>query len=184
MRSAPAFAAMKALDFDVAPLDEAPVNRYVLRSELTSPDEPVRRFAHTITAKDVIADSMPLADAIERLRSRAWLFVVGPESVSRMLTWADLQNPTLSVTTLGLITMIEHGFDRLIERTLGEAMLDPLTEERRARIRELCEKRRAQNIELPLVTNLNLDDRCRIVAKSEAIRSTLGSRRGAPSTSA
>ena len=65
-----------------------------------------------------------------------------------------------------MIVALENAIDELIEMTAGEDdWLALLSEERRARVEEIYEQRRATNTELGRLNCLNLDDRLQLARK-------------------
>jgi CBS domain-containing protein len=58
--------------FDIAPIIETPLWRYVTKDTLVSlpPDTPVAEVASTISASDLVTSNLPLADAFQLLDER------------------------------------------------------------------------------------------------------------------
>lgn len=168
-------AEMRRLSYDVAPLREQPVRRFVVADELDEASGPAGDSARIIDAGLLVSGSLPLGDAIAGLGSHPFLFVLERDSVTHLLARADLQLPPVSLVTLGFITAAEAALDILIERRLGEEWIAKLTPERRGSIEGLFMHRRAYNADITRLKCANLDDRLAIAAKVPALWSAAGS---------
>lgn len=178
---AEAHARMATLDFDVAPLDEEPLQRYVLRAELAgasdSPGEPVERRAHPIDATHLVTSDLGLAEALDLLRDRSFLFVIEGGGVAGIITPSDLQRVPVSMVVLSLILAAEAGMDQLILAHYGEeGWLDHLSEERRGRLEERYADLVRRNLETTRLELLMLEDRLRLVGRVGRYREALGFR--------
>lgn len=171
---------MTRASFDVAPILEEPIRRYVLQEDLVrAPDGMlVEHLARDLRADDLVASALPLADALELLERRTWYFMLEGNTICGILTRADLQVLPVSVVLPGCVLAAEAGIDELIERHVGEEWWSTLlTEERLEKIDQVFEERTSRNAETTRRACLNLDDRLTIVCKSENIRSALGASR-------
>ena len=170
---------MMDVSFDVAPILEEPVTRYVLQEDLAQAphDLPVDHLARDLRANDLVASALPLADALELLEGRNWYFMLEGNTICGILTTADLQVLPVSIVVLGFILSAEAGIDELIEEHVGEEWSDLLTEGRLEKIDQVFRERTSRNAETTRRACLNLDDRLTIACKNQAIRSALGASR-------
>ena len=106
---------LKLHGFDRAPVREEPYRRYIAFDDLTTSELTVDEAARVIDAPHVVADTLPLADAIELLEKREWLFVLKGPNVGELITRADLQLPAVGMLTFAFILAAEAGLDVLIE---------------------------------------------------------------------
>lgn len=169
-------ATMERLDFDVAPLDEVPITRYVDRSRLQGLEGGTDGAAQPIDPTILVAANLCLAEAIELLREAPTLFVFDRHDVIAVLTSADLQHPTVSLYALGLITASEAALDELIRRYSNGHWQGLLTEARLDNIHEIYASRQSHNSATHLVDCLNLDDRLALVTKLDDLTTALGFR--------
>lgn len=173
-----AHARMAALDFDVAPLDEEPLQRYVLRSDLAealgAPEEPVERRAHPTDATHLVTSDLGLAEALDLLRDRSFLFVMEGGGVAGIITPSDLQRVPVSMV-VSIILAAEVGMDELIRRWHGEeGWLRYLSEERRRRLEERYQALVRASLEITRLELLMLEDRLRLVGRIGDHRVVLG----------
>jgi hypothetical protein len=165
------------LHYDVAPLDESPVRRYVELAVLDaspSSELPVHEIAVMIDADHLVSCEVPLYRAVLALRERPFYFILEGEEVTHIVTPSDLQQPSVTMAVLSLILACEPLLDRIIDKALGVSWPDLLSDERRRRINDLYATRRHNNEDLTLMASLNLDDRLTIVEKTVTLRAALG----------
>jgi hypothetical protein len=170
---------MRSASFDVAPLLEEPVRRYVLQEDLAGAPSglSVEHLARDLRADDLVASALPLADALELLEQRLWYFMLEGNKICGILTTADLQMLPVSVVVLGFVLAVEAGIDELIEHHVGAEWTAFLSKERLEKVDQVFEERRSRNAETTRRACLNLDDRLTIACKDKAIRSALGASR-------
>jgi hypothetical protein len=170
---------MTSESFDVAPILEEPIRRYVLREDLARAPHgsTVEHLARHLRADDLVASALPLADALELLERRGWYFMLEGNTICGILTTADLQVLPVSVVVLGFVLAAEAGIDELIELHLGDEWSTLLSEERFEKIDQVFAERKSRNAETTRRACLNLDDRLTIACKDQAIRSALGTSR-------
>lgn len=172
-----AVARMAELDFDVAPLEEEPLRRFVLRAELEENDAgtPVGETAHPIDATHMVTVDLGLADTLDLLAQREFLFVIEGGKVSGLITFSDLQRIPVSMVVLSLILATELGLNELIRLHYGDdGFLDHLSDKRRQEVLERYEQLRRRNVETGPIDVLQLEDRLRLVGKVERFRRELG----------
>lgn len=167
---------MVADDYDVAPILETPMHRYVVREDLAAVgrETPVTILARPISAPELVTSRLPLAQALFLLRERPWFFIIDGHRVNALLTIADLQLPPVSLVVFGFVLSVEAGLDDYIDRLLGDSWEGLLTEQKLSRIDEIFEERRRRNVQITKRACLDLDARLRILCKSAAIRDAIG----------
>lgn len=168
-------------DFDVAPLAEQPLRRYVRRAELAGAGGGrVERWAHPIDTTHLITADLGLADALDLLRERSFLFVMEGGAVRGIITPSDLQKVPVSMVVLALVLAAEAAMDELILRRYGEeGWLRHLSEDRRTRLEERYRALAEVSLEITRMELLMLEDRLRLVGRVPELRAApLGSARG------
>ena len=167
---------MMADDYDVAPILESPMHRYVTRQELEAvPKEtPVTSLSRTISAGDLVTSRLPLAQALALLTERPWFFVLDGHDVDALLTIADLQLPPVSLVVFGFVLSVEVGLDAYIDLLLGDSWEGLLTAEKTSRLTAIFEERRRRNVQITRRACLDLDGRLRILCKSVELREAIG----------
>lgn len=166
---------MRERNYDVAPVGEEPVRRYVHVADAEDHPGTVADAARPIDVGLLVSSSLSLADAVADLGSRPYLFVLERNRVTHLLTCADLQLPPVSLVALGFVTAAESALDHLIGRQFGERWPELLTAKRRVAIEAVFAERRRHNAETTLLDCLNLDDRLAIARKADALRVATGS---------
>lgn len=151
--------------FDIAPINEVPVERYVERAALVGSDTKVGEHALSIEPHMTLEESTPLGEALLRLSQRDHHFVVHRGFVTHVVTRADLSGPVVSLFVLGLILSLEMGLDKAITTKEGDGFLTRLSEERAQALRNLYASRIEANADIALEACLNLDDRLTIARK-------------------
>ena len=153
--------------FDVAPLTHIPITHYVHIDDLGEGSErPLREFARKIVDEERIPEQLPLSETLEVLRERPFVFVHHRHHITGIVTRADIGRPQVGLLTFGMIVALENAIDELIETSTDEDdWFTLLSEERRARVEEIYEERRATNTELDRLNCLNLDDRLQLARK-------------------
>ena len=160
-------AQLVAKGFDVAPLTHIPITHYVHLDDLGEGSErPLRELAREIGDDERIPEQLPVSQTLEVLLEHPFVFVYHRHHITGIVTRADIGRPQVGLLTFGMIVALENAIDELIEMTAGEDdWLALLSEERRARVEEIYEQRRATNTELDRLNCLNFDDRLSLARK-------------------
>ena len=168
---------MGELDFDVAPVDEVPLRRFVLRGQLErlASDVPAEAAALPIDATHMVTGDLGLADTLDLLSEREFVFVIEGDEVAGLITLSDLQRIPVGMAVLAIILATELGLNELIARHYGErGFLAHLSEDRRRQVRERHEELRKRNLETSPIDALMLDERLGLVGKVQRYRRDLG----------
>jgi CBS domain-containing protein len=168
---------MTERDFDVAPVDETPLRRFVLRKELerVTSDESVDAAAMPIDATHVVTGDLGLADTLDLLGHREFVFVIEGNEVVGLITLSDLQRIPVGMAVLAIILATELGLNELIARRYGEwGFLAHLSEDRRRQVLERHEELRRRNLETSPIDALMLEERLTLVGKVQRFRRELG----------
>jgi hypothetical protein len=165
---------LEELGFDVAPVKDDPIVRYLDAAEAKGDRRPVSAVATPIRVESLIPIGLPLTEAVKALRSERQLFVLGSGGVNAILTRSDLQQPPVSMVAFGYVVALESAVDGLIARAHGEDWLSLLSESRRNYIESIFEQRKEHNADIGLLQCSNIDDRLYIVETTKAIRQPLG----------
>jgi hypothetical protein len=165
MPAAAAAARLADLGYQVAPLTEVPIARYVRGVELSG-DGPLSDHAHAIDDDQTLPETTPLSVVLDALRRQPFLFVRHRHHVTGIVTRADLEQPVVGLLVLGLVLSVESALDRLVTRRAGDdGWLGLLSEDRAERVRETFRERRRVDADLAPVRCLNLDDRLTLARK-------------------
>jgi hypothetical protein len=172
---------MEARDYDCALLDAPGPRRVILRDELSSDITSLGDVAHPVTTADLVTSSLSLADALDILRVREYLFVLDRHAIVGVVTRADAQKPAASMITFALVLLAEAALNRLITQMVGNEWPALLTDEVRAEIDALYADRRRNNAEIGRIDCLTTAQRLNLMAKDGSLRSLFGlpSRRAA-----
>lgn len=165
---------LERLGFDVAPVKDDPIVRYLDAAKARGDRRPVSVVATPIRVESLIPVGLPLTEAVKAFRSERRLFVLGSGGVNAILTRSDLQQPPVSMVAFGYVVALEAAVDGLIARTHGTGWLSLLSESRRNDIESIFEQRKRDNAEIGLLQCSNIDDRLCLVEKTEPIWQPLG----------
>src|SRR5207249_1048513 len=110
-----------------------------------------REVMRPIDDSNVVADTLPLAGLILRLKNQARLFVLAFGQVSGVVGRSDLQKPPGRMWLFGMITLLEMRFSRMIEQQCpGESWMSYLSEGRLDKAQRLLALRRSRNPQVSL----------------------------------
>lgn len=168
-------AVMRAQRFDVAGVGEPPLRRCVLVDDFESADleAPVSTIARPILAEDCIEPSLPLAEFIEVMGRREFVFVLSGDEIGAIATRAELQAPAITVSVLAHLVSIELGLSILVPRVLGPAWPDKLSEQRREKADAMLTRKKSDNVDTGLEDCLFFGDWVQL-GRADAVRSLLG----------
>lgn len=171
-----ALAIMASEQYDVAPIRETRLHRYVTREELASipHNERVEAVAIEISSADLVTAELPLAEALALLAQRPWFFVLDGHEINAILTVADLQLPPVSLVVFGFILAIEAGIDTYVDRLVPDTWQELIPDTRMTKITAVFEGRQRRNAGISLKSCLDLEARLVILCKSKAMRDAVG----------
>jgi len=176
--AADVLAVLERTHFKVAAIrEDGRVSGYVLASELDRGGlcGDVRRDFDT---SDTIGGDASLAEAIEQLEERRWLFVRVLGRVNGIVTWTDLQKPPVRMWLFGVITLIEMAFTSLLETLFSDdEWKELMSPARRIKAQDFYRERSRRGEHagsLRLVDCIQLSDKGQILAKDEMARRLLG----------
>ncbi len=182
---------MNERGFDVAPLADERLWRFVRRATLESaaPHAPVTAVAQAIDPKYLVTADLGLADTLDYLRRqkdpefssaaeppRPFLFVIEGGAVVGIITCADLQRIPVTMLVLSMILAIELGFNELIRRAYGDdGFLDQLTPDCHRRALRRYKRLKERNVDGRLVDVLDFADRAFLIGRVDHYRDQLNS---------
>lgn len=162
------------LDYRWAPVTDVPIRRFVELADLDGSDASVAQVAKDITGDLLISESAHLTDFINHMRTSELAFVTHGRHIVGIITWSDLQQPAVGLYCFGLITALEAGLDELIERHCSQNWTTMLSDDRLEDVYDIMEERRRDDLEMGLLSCLNLDDRLTIAGKVRAVSAPMG----------
>ncbi|MHB8513734.1 MAG: hypothetical protein ACYDCC_16425 [Actinomycetota bacterium] len=164
--------AMIEKDFHIMPVeDHGAIEAYVLRDELTQ--GPVRDFLRPLGIHDLVAESMPLLDAMALFKDRTWFFVMAGSGVDGIVTLADMRRPPVQMFLFALVSLLESKMARLIRYFEPDSWNTMISEKRLLMARTLLEERQARGVSLDLVDCLQMCDKRTVAEKSPKIQEAL-----------
>jgi hypothetical protein len=163
-------ALMEARNYEVVGIREAGLmTGFVMRDDLASGI--CRPYMRTLDEAEVFPGETSLADTIQALDRRRFVFLVTLGAVGGIVTRSDLQKPAVRMWLFGIVTLIEMRFSRLIQTQLCEEEWQAcLSEQRLAKAESLLAERRRRNQDLDLIDCLQFADKVQIVARTERLR--------------
>jgi len=146
---------------------------YVRQEELER--ETCAEFIHPFDDGDVVADAAGFPEVIMLLNTRPQLFVNVLGEVGGIVTRTDLQKPSVRMWLFGMITIIEMGLTRIIERGYPDgSWRNCLSAGRLEKAQVLLEERQRRNQDVDLLDCLQFSDRGQIVLRNEELRARAG----------
>lgn len=143
---------------------------YVEQSDLRSGC--CREVMRPLDDAKVVADTLPLAALILRLKDQPRLFVLAFGEVGGVVNRCDIQKPPGRMWLFGMITLLEMRFSRMIEQWCpGDSWTTYLSEGRLEKAEQLLAHRRTRNQHLSLADCLQFADKISIIARNTQLRS-------------
>ncbi len=131
-----------------------------------------REVMRPIDDANVVADTLPLAALILRLKDQPRLFVLAFGEVGGIVNRCDIQKPPGRMWLFGMITLLEMRFGRMIEQLCpGDSWTTYLSEGRLEKAQQLLAHRRTRNQHLSLADCLQFADKTSIIARNTQLRS-------------
>jgi hypothetical protein len=161
---------MQELAIDVAGVRTAGlVTGFVERESLTVGS--CASSARLLEIPLLVEGTLPLAPLVLRLKEQPRLFVTVFGQPSGVVTCWEMQSPAGRMWLFGMISLIELGFGRMIERHCpGNAWQRFLSAGRMEKAQELLADRRRRNQQISLADCLQFADKTTIIARNEELR--------------
>ncbi len=157
--------------------EDGKITGYVVASELEG-DATCGELRREFTDDDVISGRTPLADAIQALAGREWLFIRVLGRVNGIVTWSDLHKPPVRMWLFGVITLIEMSFTSILETLFpDDGWAELMSPARRKKAQEFHRERKRRSdsaASLRLVDCIQFSDKGQILAKDELARRLIG----------
>lgn len=155
-------------EFDAAPLRKIRPYRFIDKSlELDS--QPVGEHSQPMDSSVLVSGDLGLAEAVLRLKEHPYYFVLQGESLSGIVTRADLQRPAVSMVLFSMILAAESATNLIIDMRLGESWPQYLNSDSLDRAQQSFEKRRHTSTEVTLLQCLMLRDRLDLLEKCPGV---------------
>lgn len=168
-------AVMDEKGFDVAPVRQDPVWRFIERSRLDElQDGTVLEASNPITTEIVIPARTGLITTIETLGRTPFVFLMDRRGVASIVNHADLQKPAVAIATLSLIFSAERALKQIVETQVGDLWTGYLTKKRLKGAKRIYGKRRRHNTDISLLECVTLDDLFSIIRKKADLVEALG----------
>jgi hypothetical protein len=160
-------------DFDVLPLEEGEtIMGYVERSSLGTGY--CAAYKRSFFPSEVVAESTPLAALFKVLWQSPRVFVLEENSITGIVTRADLQKAPVRILLFGLVTLLEIHLLRIIRAYYpNDSWQEVLNVSRLDKAQKLYVERLNRNEAIDLADCLQLCDKRTVVLKNEEIREKL-----------
>ncbi len=167
---------MKLRDFDVVGVintETKEVIGYVTAKDLDTGS--VRDTVSEITPKDLVAESTPLAAVYDILEQNNHVFVLSENTVTGIVTRADLNKPPARIYVFALVSLVEMHLGYWIRSVYGEEGWHQQIKEKRLQAAQAFqEERRRRKQDLTLVECLQYADKRDLVVSNKGLRKRLG----------
>jgi len=152
---------MVQLDFDVLGVkhsENEPAIGYVNRCDL-KPSR-CRDSLHAFEVCDLISDSTPLINVLPILRDKPRVFILSGNSVTGIITRADLQKPPVRILLFGLVSLLEIHLSYLVRKLYTDnSWKRKLKKTRLLSANRLMKQRLARNENMDLIDCLQFCDK-------------------------
>src|SRR5690625_482369 len=161
-------------DFDImGVLDAEEIIGYVKQDELSSGK--IADYCRPFNSKDLISDSTSVLELLKILRDREHVFVLEKNSVTKIVTVADLHKQAIRMFTFSLISLLEMYLVAAIKELYpNEEWTEKLSKGRLKKTEEMWEKRKSRNEELTLIDNTKLSDKATIARNTPELLEQMG----------
>lgn len=161
---------MDDLRIDVAPLKEQPCyHRYIVAKELA--DGNCGKYAHSIDATMIVAETLPVADLFEMFRKQPFLFVLQGRGIVGIVTKADLQRVPVRILMFGLTTLLEMNLRESIRQRHGDNdWIHVLNEKRFKKAKGIQDTRISKDASIGLLECTQLCDLKEIIIRSPLLQ--------------
>jgi hypothetical protein len=173
-RASDAASELRANHYDVAPLREDPIRRYVLLRDLDEAKGRVARHARRIGSDDIVGADLALSGLLRKLRQRSHFFVLDGDEIVGIITVADLGAPPVGIAVLAHLVAIEAAAAELLKPRHGSDVVHLLSPARQAVVRGLYEQKVADGIDLGHEDCLYFQDWMTILRKTDHVLAELG----------
>jgi len=165
---------MTEKDFDIYGVEEhGKVIGYVMREKLI--DGKIEDNFQPFHSGDLVSDSTSLIQLLEILRNKKYFFILERNTVTKIVTLADLQKQPIRMLAFSLISLLEMLLISLIkEEYPDESWKEKLSEERLHKAEEMLKLRIEKNEALTLLDNTQLADKGTIIVKTDKLTKQLG----------
>jgi len=169
---------MDRKNIDIAPIRDEPVQRYVVRDKLRDIQDqgPLTVAAHPVDVVHLVTGNLGLAEALDLLLERGFLFTIEGGRISGIITPSDIQRVPVSMVVFSLILAAEAGLSELIVTSYGSeaAWMAHMSGPRLTQIEGRFNERQGRNAETSRLDLLMLEDRLTLVGKSASLWQALG----------
>jgi len=166
---------MRQLGFDVVGFKDSeggPVIGYLNGCDLGEGE--CREYFQPFHISDLISDSTPLANVLPILRNKQRVFLLSGNSVTGIITRADLQKPPVRILLFGLVSLLEIHLSYLVRKCYTEdSWKKKLSRARILGAKELLKQRKARNENMDLIDCLQFCDKRELVAGHSELREVL-----------
>jgi len=165
---------MDTKDFDVMGVeDHGVVIGYVIRNELK--EGICQEYYRSFSPRELVSESTPLIDTLFFLKEKDRVFILEGNSVTKVVTLADLQKPPIRMLLFGLISLLEMHLYRIINDFFPEDTWKKHLNLHRIQIaEELFSLRKSRNEAIQLCDCLQICDKRDIVLNESPLRELLG----------
>lgn len=165
---------MEKYDFDLfGVLENGEIIGYVKKSELGQGK--INEYYYTFSSEVLISDSTSVLQLLEILKRRDYVFILEKDSVTKIVTVADLHKQPIRMLTFSLISLLEmYLVEAIRELHPNEEWKEKLNETRLSKAKKTWELRKIKNEELTLLDNTQLSDKGIIVRNTPVLLEQMG----------
>jgi len=166
---------MRQLDFDTLAVKhskEGPVIGYINACDLGQGH--CQEYIRTFELSNLISNSTPLISVLPILRNKPRVFVLSENSVTGIISRADLQKPPVLILLFGLVSLWEMHLSFLIRQFYpNKSWKSELRKERIALAEKIMMLRKEKNENLELIDCLQICDKGDLATKNPKIQDIL-----------
>lgn len=160
-------AELRKRDFDIAGVisgNKNDVIGYLIADELK--EGLVSQYYHKLETTLIISDSTPLVSLFSILKDNDFIFVLSGQSISGMITRADINKPVMRIYLFGMISLLEMHLNFWINKSFpNESWKDKINAKRLEEINNLYEERKQIKQDLTLLDCMQFCDKRDLLKK-------------------
>lgn len=123
---------------------------------------------------DLVSNTTPLIQVLNLFRDKNRLFILEGNTITNLVTMADLQKPPVRMLLFGIISLMEMHLLHLVKSFYpGNSWEEKISENRLLETKKLYGSRKERNEEISLMDCLQLSDKKTLIVKHKELRGLL-----------
>jgi predicted transcriptional regulator len=169
---------METNNYDILGIEDSSANLiigYIEHSDIQNGTGICKSYKRNFPIDEIVSINIPLAEAISILQNKERLFVFSKNTISGIVTRADLQKQPVRLFIFGFISLLEMHLLEIIRKYFpNESWKRNISKDRLKDAMNLYTERKKRNEEIDLDSCLQLADKREIIGRNKELLSKLG----------